>query len=127
MRAVSARDLPHALRTRIMANVAVKSAYIGMNKTEQRRAEELDALLRAGEIAAWWWEGFTFKLAHDTRYTPDFVIQENDGSLRVEETKGFWRDDARAKTKIFASLFPFPIRVLQAKKGGGLTIEEMHP
>ena len=33
----------------------------------------------------------------------------------------------KVKTKVFCALFPFPIRVLQAKKGGGWTIEEMHP
>lgn len=110
---------PDPIRTRTLARADIKDRYVGMNKTEQRRAEELDVLLRACEIAAWWFESFTFKLGWDTRFTPDFIVQENDGSLRVEETKGgFIRDDAIAKVKVFASLYPFPIRVLQEKRRG---------
>ncbi len=118
---VPKHPLPDAakLKTKTMASVRVREATAGMNGTEARRATELDAMLKAGLIAAWWWESFTFRLADRTTYTPDFLIQENDGSLRVEETKGgFWRDDARAKTKIFAALYPFPTRVLQEKKRG---------
>lgn len=114
------------LKTRTLARAEVKDRYVGMNKTEQRRAEELDVLLYAREIAAWWYESFTFKMADDYRYTPDFVIQENDGSLRVEETKGFWRDDARGKVKVFARQFPFPIRVLRWEKTRW-AIEEISP
>lgn len=93
--------------------------YAGMNKTEKARAIELEALKRAGKIAAWWYEALTFKLADDTRYTPDFLVQESDGLLRVEEIKGFWRDDARVKVKLYAKLFPLPLVVLRARKGGG--------
>lgn len=88
-----------------------------MNKTEAARAVELEALKRSGNIAAWWYERFTFKLADDCRYTPDFVIQDPDGSLRAEETKGFWRDDAKVKVRVFATMFPIPIRALLLKKG----------
>jgi hypothetical protein len=93
---------------------------------ESLRRDEQDrsrARCRAGsveavrQIAAWWYERFTFKLADDCRYTPDFVIQDLDGSLRAEETKGFWRDDAKVKVRVFATMFPIPIRALLLKKG----------
>ena len=99
------------------ATAPVRDLFAGMNKTERRRAIELEAMKRDGLIADWWYEQWTFKLANDTRYTPDFVIQERDGSLRAEETKGFWRDDAKVKVKLFAALFPLPISVLQLKDG----------
>jgi hypothetical protein len=99
--------------------------YSAMNKTEKRRAVELEAMKRAGQIAAWWFEAWTFKLAPDTRFTPDFVIQENDGALRAEEIKGFWREDARVKSKVFANQFPLPLRVFRQAKGGTWDIEEI--
>lgn len=96
----------------------IRNPHRGMNKTEQRRAIELEALKRSGKIVEWWYEAWTFKLADDTRYTPDFIVQENDGLLRAEEIKGFFRDDARVKVKVFAAKFPLPLVVLKAKKGG---------
>lgn len=95
-----------------------RNLFAGMNKTEERRAIELEAMKRDGLIADWWYEAVTFKLADDCRYTPDFLIQERDGSLRLEETKGFFRDDAKVKTKVMATTFPFPLRVLRWEKGG---------
>lgn len=100
------------------ASAPVRNLFEGMNKTEAARAVQLEALKRDGQIAAWWYEQWTFKLADDCRYTPDFVIQERDGSLRAEETKGFWRDDAKVKVRMFAATFPIPIRVLRRTKTG---------
>jgi hypothetical protein len=108
------------------AKAPVPDLYVGMNKTERRRAEELQAMKLRGEIVAWWFGAVTFKLADDTRYTPDFLVQECDGSLRCEEIKGFWRDDAKVKTKVFARCFPFPLVVLKkAAKGHGWAITEI--
>ena len=47
------------------------------------------------------------KLAANTTYTPDFIVLGADGDVIAEETKGFWEDDARAKIKIAASLYPW--------------------
>lgn len=80
--------------------------FAGMNKTEKQRAQELEALKRTGVIAAWRYEKVTLKLADDTRYTPDFWIVASDGQVRFEETKGFWRDDAKVKIKVAAEQFP---------------------
>lgn len=96
----------------------IRDLYAGMNKTEKARAVELEAMKRSGLIADWWYEALTLKLADDCRYTPDFLIQERDGSLRLEETKGFWRDDAKVKTKLCVVRFPFPLRVLKKAKQG---------
>lgn len=93
-----------------------RDLFAGMNKTEKARAIDLEAMKRAGLILEWWYERWTFKLADDTRYTPDFVIQKPDGTLEVEETKGFWREDARVKVKVFAEQYPFPIRALTRSK-----------
>lgn len=90
--------------------------FAGMNNTERARAIDLEAMKRAGQIVTWWFERWTFKLADDVRYTPDFVIQKPDGSLEVEEVKGFWREDARAKVRVFVAQFPFPTRAYSKAK-----------
>lgn len=128
---ISARQASDPLATPAAQHIirpaisALADQYVGMNKTEKRRALELDAMKARGEICEWWYEAVTFKLAHDTRYTPDFLVQEMDGSLRLEEVKGgFFRDDAKVKAKVCASLFPFPLVVLQqkSKRSGWTTI-----
>jgi hypothetical protein len=45
----------------------------------------------------------------------------------MHEVKGFWQDDARAKIKIAADLYPMrfvAIRVQSKKEGGGWASEE---
>lgn len=105
----------------------VPDLYAGMNQTEKRRAIELEAMKRTGAIASWAYEKITLKLADDTRYTPDFFVVEPDGMIRFEETKGFWREDAKVKIKVAASLFPFRFVSLVAAKGGGWTETEFSP
>jgi hypothetical protein len=80
--------------------------FAGMNGTERRRAIELEAKKRDGQIREWRFEQVTLKLAPDCRYTPDFYVIENDGRVRMEETKGHWRDDAKVKIRLAARLFP---------------------
>lgn len=50
-----------------------------------------------------------------------------DGALEAHEVKGFWEDDARAKIKIAADMYPIrfiAVQVLPKKAGGGWKIEE---
>jgi len=81
----------------------------------------------AGEVAWFKFEGIKRRLADNTFYTPDFFVMLADGALEAHEVKGYWQDDARAKIKIAADLFPlrFIAARVQAKKdGGGWKIEE---
>lgn len=100
-----------------------------MNKLERRRAGELEAMRLAGVIRAWYFEAIALILADRTRYHPDFVIIGKLGMIEIEEVKGFWRDDARAKTKIASRHFPFFVfRALspnRRKKASGWHIEEI--
>lgn len=93
-----------------------------MNKLEQSRAHELEAMRQSGEIVGWWFEALTLKLAADTRYTPDFLVVYPDGRQVIEEVKGRWEDDARAKIKVAADRFPWEFVGLTRRKktdGGG--------
>lgn len=71
------------------------------------------------------YEPITLKLANGLRYTPDFMIIDEVGHIWFFETKGFWRDDARAKIKMAAEKFQ-EYRFVSASwtKKGGWVFEE---
>jgi hypothetical protein len=97
------------------------------NKLEAAYELELEAQKQRGEILWYQFEGITFKLAKDTRYTPDFVVMLANGELECRETKGFFRDDAKIKLKVASALFPFrfvAIYAIPKKQGGGFRREE---
>lgn len=95
----------------------------GMNKLELRRWTELETMKRAGLIRDCKYNAVTLLLADRCRYTPDFLIEHLDGRLELEETKGFWRDDARVKIKVAARLYPMftftALRLRKQRDGGG--------
>jgi hypothetical protein len=98
-----------------------------MNKTEAAYAATLDARRHAGDVAWFKFEGVKLRLADNTFYTPDFAVMLSDGALEMHEVKGFWQDDARAKIKIAADLYPMRFVAIQArpkKVGGGWSLEE---
>lgn len=78
-----------------------------MNGLERKFAGYLDMLVSNGNIVRWDYEAEKLRLADNTFYSPDFRVVENDGKIIFYETKGFWRDDARVKIKIAASLHPY--------------------
>lgn len=68
-------------------------------------------------------EGWKFKLADNTFYTPDFAVMLASSELQCHEVKGFWTDDARVKIKVAADIYP--IKFIAVKKSkGGWAIEE---
>lgn len=98
-----------------------------LNKTEEAYRHHLEQRQAAGEVAWFKFEGIKLRLADKTFYTPDFAVMLAGGELELHEVKGFWTDDARAKTKIAADLYPIPIIAVKARAkrdGGGWAIEE---
>lgn len=89
-----------------------------MNKLEASYAVYLNQQKSAGLVLEYWFEGITFRLATDTRYTPDFLVQMPDLTLECHETKGFMRDDAAVKLKVAAAMFPFRFRLCRRSKAG---------
>lgn len=100
-----------------------------MNKTEARYAQHLDVLKHQGAILWWAFEGIKLRLADRTHLTVDFAVLTSDGMLQMHDVKGakaIVEDDARAKTKIAAQLFPFAFfMVYPDKASGGWTVEEI--
>lgn len=99
----------------------VRRAPGTMNKYEAAYHAELEYRQLAGQIAWFAFEGLTFKLAKDTRYTPDFVVMLPNGAIQCHEVKGHWEDDAKVKIKVAAAKFPFDFIAVKpkAKKDGG--------
>lgn len=101
------------------AFVAQRGQNDQMNKLEAAYAAILDGGVARGEVRWWAFQIATFKLAHDCRYTPDFLVQYASGELVIEEIKasdgkGGYRceDDAKVKIKTSAALLPHRVAVI---------------
>lgn len=98
-----------------------------MNNTEAAYAATLNARRYAGEVTWFKFEGVKLRPANNTSYTLDFAVMLADGALEMHEVKGFWQNDARAKIKIAADLYPLRFFAVWAKpknEGGGWAVEE---
>lgn len=98
-----------------------------MNKGEAAYAAHLEREKAAGRVLWWKFEALKLRLADNTFYTPDFAVLAVDCVMECHEVKGFWQDDARAKIKIAADLYPFRFMAFKAeakKRGGGWVSED---
>ena len=98
-----------------------------LNKTEQAYEALLKDWQQSGIVAWYKFEGLKLRLADNTFYTPDFAVMLANGQMEMHEVKGFWQDDARAKIKIAADMYPFrfvAVRPKPKKDGGGWAKEE---
>lgn len=95
-----------------------------MNQTETAYADALEALRHSGEVIWWRFESMTFKIADNTRYTPDFAVFYADGIFEMVDAKGGGPIDPKSvvKIKCAADQFPqfrFVIEQRKPKKAGG--------
>lgn len=86
-----------------------------MNKTEKAYAEHLQFLQNAGDVLWFKFEGIKLRLADNTFYTADFAVLPASMQIEIHEVKGFWKDDARVKIKVAASLYPFKFLAVTRK------------
>ena len=93
--------------TRVLVQGRKSSPREGMNEIEEAYATILSAWQAAGIVHAWRFEAVTLRLAADLRYTPDFWVVLDDGTVCCDEVKGFWQPQARIKIKAAARLFPW--------------------
>src|SRR5690554_6901726 len=70
------------------------------SKAEARYAQILEAQVRCGQIRSWRYEAVTLVLADGVRYTPDFLLHENDGRMTLVEVKGHMREAARVRLRV---------------------------
>ena len=103
------KDLPPQRATVAHRPFAKRGAYGGrqrhrpgqMNGLERKYAEHLESLYRSGAVTWFAFEAVTFKLAGDTRYTPDFVVMLDSGIVEFHEVKGTTKDKKSGKRKAF--------------------------
>lgn len=102
-----------------------------MNKTEERFAQLLELQKHAGEVLWWKFEGIKLMLAPNTSITIDFAVLPANGVLTMIDVKGakaIVTDDAWAKMKVAADMYPFVFKVAYPKpkgEGGGWDIREI--
>lgn len=84
-----------------------------MNLTEQAYAELLEGRKLAGEILGWRFEAYKLRLADNTYFTADFMVQLPSGEIQLHEVKARTRagkrlieDDAAVKIKVAAEQYP---------------------
>ena len=100
-----------------------------MNKSETAYAQRLEMQKHAGEVLWYKFEGIRLMLAANTSITVDFAVLPASGVLEMIDVKGskaIFTDDARAKMKVAAAMYPFVFKVaypLPQKDGGGWNIE----
>ncbi|MEV5456684.1 hypothetical protein [Streptomyces sp. NPDC052535] len=97
-----------------------------LNKTEAAYAQRLRMLEASGQILWHKFEGLKLRLADNTFFTPDFAVVAADGVVELHVVKGHWQDDARAKIKIAAAMYPFRFIAVKVKpkRDGGWDVEE---
>jgi hypothetical protein len=94
------------------------------SKWEAERADYHEAHRRAGLIRDWRYEAVRLKLADGAWYKSDFLVWATDGSLWLEEVKGFWREAARVRYKVAVSQYPmFGFTVVSKQKGQWVELE----
>jgi hypothetical protein len=100
-----------------------------MNKTEARyQLQVIDAGIASGSLRWAKFEGIKLRLAPNTHLTIDFAVMAQDGVLEMIDVKGaaiMFADDAKAKMKIAAAMYPFRFAVTWPVKGGGWHREEI--
>jgi len=102
-----------------------------MNKSETAFSQRLEMQKHAGEVLWYKFEGIKLMLAANTSITVDFAVLPASGVLEmidVKGSKGIFTDDARAKMKVAAAMYPFVFKVaypIPQKEGGGWHIEEI--
>ena len=101
-----------------------------MNRTEAAYEQVLAGRLSAGEISWYKFEGWKFRLADNTFYSPDFAVMLASGALECHEVKGamvIFQDDAKVKVKVAAEMHPCAFKVVVPRRkadGGGWEVKE---
>jgi len=99
----------------------VKAVMPKLNKTEAAFL----AILKTERPGCWIGvQNIALILGHDTRYYPDLWCYDI-GGVTAYEVKGFFRDDAKVKIKVAATLFPWIKFVLVFKDKSGWRREEV--
>lgn len=90
---------------------AIPTSYDGIkfaSKKEQKRYKELQLLERSGELL-FFLRQVPFHLPGNVKYICDFMTFWKDGSVTIEDVKGFKTEMYKAKKKIVEAIYPIEI------------------
>jgi len=87
------------------------------SQLEADYAAHLETLKVHGEIVAWWYEPERFHLGGGAWYKPDFRVMSPSGEIQFVEVKGHWREAARVRIKVAASLHPYRFTAVTRESG----------
>ena len=95
-----------------------------MNKTEESYSDILETRKLAGDIAEWFFEPCSWRYGKGARFSADFMIVHNDGSLEFVDCKGGGPENeaATCRGKACAEkywFFTFSKVIKLSKKDGG--------
>ena len=89
-----------------------------MNRLEGDYNDRLVILRSCGNVRGFEYEPFSFPIATGATYCPDFIVLYADGRIEAIEVKGFMRESAALRIKIFRDKYPWlPLRVVRRVKG----------
>jgi len=91
------------------------------NKTEARYEQHLELLKRIGEVVWYRFEGVKLRIGDNCFLTPDFAVMDAEGVMEMHDVKGaksIFSDDARAKMKAAAEMYPFRFKAVYPGKMG---------
>lgn len=105
---IRSKDLPPELRKRLKLadKPRIRQPRRGvMNGLEKKYAAQLEAERLVGLVQWYGFEAMTLRLPGGVRYTPDFVVVDENG-LTFREVKGHRRDGGIVRLKVAAGSFP---------------------
>lgn len=84
------------------------------SQLEANRYCELKLLKQAGEIQGFGIQPSFVIMEGGTRYRPDFIVCGKDGSIWLEDTKGFETDQFKLKQRQWEAVYPWlPLKVIK--------------
>lgn len=84
------------------------------SKAESKRYREL-CLLRQAGMVRWFIRQPKFDLPGGTTYTADFLIVQEDGSVTVEDVKGYATAAFKRSKKQVEALYPIEVQVVTVR------------
>ncbi len=86
------------------------------SKAEAKRAENLDLLLRAGEIRGWLRQVTVCLGLPENRYRIDFLVFSLDGRAHAEDVKGVETEKFQHNKRLWKRYGPCPLHIIKGKK-----------
>lgn len=91
------------------------------NKTEARYEQHLELQKKVGQVLWYRFEGLKLRIGDNCFLTPDFAVMIQGGQLELHDVKGskaIFSDDARAKMRAAAEMYPIRILAVYPTKTG---------